>query len=179
MISKHTVINFMLFMLLWPVAVMGAVSGHWLPTVFVWALLFSHSVLAKKSPEQTMVLSLFALIFGWSFEFLMSSLGLLKHSSHLSVLGVPVWILCLWHGLGLTIRLSNRWLMAAGLVPVLCWLCLVPVTYMTAAKWGAVDVVQPVMASILIIVCWGVMVVMMRQLYSRIALQGTGKELAS
>lgn len=179
MMSKHTVINFLLFMLLWPVAVYGSLEAEWLGTSLAWALLCVHALAASDSAEKVVVFSTATWLFGWLFESMMAILGLLDHGTGITLMGVPVWILSLWHGLGLTLTLSNRWLIHGPLLAVGLWLLLVPVTYLTAAKLGAITIEKPLISSVLITLFWALMVGLMRYLERRLEQQLTGKELAS
>lgn len=176
MTNTHKLINFILFMLLWPVAVVGAVNdtGFW--TVLLWITLCAHTLWVLERRDLTLVLAKSTLVFGWCFEFMMVYLGLVEYKSSYSLMGVPIWILCLWHGLGMTFRMSNLWLINSHRWYVISWLLLVPVTYMSASGLGAIDIVDPLSSCFAIIFFWGLMIASVRVLFKQLLVDSMNQQ---
>ena len=150
-------INFLLFLLLWPAAVFGAVYEQFMPMWLVLLAMVATVVYSPVGVWTDIKLVLSAVVFGFCFESLAEQMGWLDFINESHVKGwPPMWIIALWAGLGLTFRQSNAWLFKKHIKWMFLWLACVPMTYLSAAKLGVIRIENFPFTYVAVFIGWSV-----------------------
>lgn len=145
-LSQKFWVNLAGFQLAWWCAVQ--LTSHSLPllaTFLIFHLLF------HRSPVSEFFVLLFCGLTGFGVDLLLTAAGVFQFES----LFPPVWLLFLWFCFSATLRQSlgyfhNRWLMAS-----LCGGVSASLTYIAAAKLGAVTITLPLIPGfVLLMLVW-------------------------
>ncbi len=158
----NKIVNFILFALLWPAAVLGAVHNNLTWAIITWLGLLIHCILTTDNQYRLALFITLTTLFGFLFEAAIHLLGLVSYHGNLMTLNVPLWILLLWSGLGMSFELSHRWLLVGKRLYLLVWLMLVPLSYFTAANIGAIEVNYYLQSFLVIAVAWGTLIMSLR-----------------
>lgn len=133
------IINFILFQLAWFSCVIGAGKGMpWLGAIVTMLVLIWHLYQAKTVKAE-LLLMLYALLIGATYDQSMLSLGYISYISNgWSNAIVPVWILALWLAFTSTLNVSLRWMRNKHSIAVFFGAVGGPMAYLGAEKLGAV-----------------------------------------
>ncbi|MBE0470123.1 MAG: DUF2878 domain-containing protein [Methyloprofundus sp.] len=138
---RKQLINFLWMQCLWFAAVIGAVSELIWPALAVLSLFMTWQLSPTHRSTGDFALLLVAVLLGFILDSTWISLGWMQFASPAPIPRLaPLWILCLWMGLALTLNhslafLQNRlWL--AGLSAAIAS----PLSYLGAERLGAVQI---------------------------------------
>ena len=101
--------NFLLFQLLWPAAVFGAVAGTSVWALLVLILQFLHGA-RSVSFQVDLRAALFGVGVGVVFEVMLITSGLITYQLQPLSWMPPLWIMLLWAGFAQTFNHSMAWL---------------------------------------------------------------------
>jgi Protein of unknown function (DUF2878) len=138
----NNVFNFLWMQLIWLAAVLGAANNILWPVALL-LLVFVFSVsLPTNRIKGDFQLVLVAVLLGFILDTTWVNLGWLEYadSDGLSNMA-PVWIVLLWVSLALTINHSLAWLQSKLLLAATTSAVASPLSYLAAAKLGAVRIV--------------------------------------
>lgn len=156
-------INFFLFLLLWPAAVLGALNNQMIPMWLILTAMLSSVVTLNKTVWVDVLLVASALVYGVFFESMGEQFGWLAYSDAQQIHGLPPsWILVLWAGMGMTFRYSNAWLFIQNYKWLCAWLMCVPLTYFSAAKLGAIQIENFLYTYVSVLLGWSVYFFLLR-----------------
>jgi Protein of unknown function (DUF2878) len=138
----NNLFNFLWMQLIWFAAVLGAANKILWPLP-VLLFIFILSVFNPKNRiKGDFQLVLVALLSGFILDTTWISLGWLEYADTDNITTLaPVWILILWASLALTINHSLAWLQPKPLLAATISGIASPLSYMVAAKLGAVRIV--------------------------------------
>ena len=152
-----TVVNFVAFQAAWFACVLGAANGMpWLGPVVVALVLVLHLALALQ-PRCELILAAIAALFGLVFDSLLVTLSWLSYDQGMMLPGLaPYWIIAMWIGFATTLNVSMRWMHGRWVLAVIMGAIGGPLAYLAGARFGAVTIVEPVLAMVALAVIWGV-----------------------
>lgn len=150
--------NFLLFQLLWPAAIFGAVAGssHW--SLAVLALMVLHGVLFGPSQRADAIMLFSGLLIGLLFESALLAAGLIEYRLQFSAALPPMWILALWLGFAQTFNHSLGWLRRRLSLAALLGGSASVVSLFWGIHFGAADTTQPWLLGVAYAVGWALMV---------------------
>ncbi len=138
----NNLLNYLCLQLIWFAAVLGAVNKIIWPVVVLF-MLFVVSVLHPNNRTKgDFQLTLVAVVVGFILDTTWIKLGWLEFTENNgAALLAPWWIILLWASLALTINHSLAWLQSKLWLAAAMSAVASPLSYMAAAKLGAVTVV--------------------------------------
>lgn len=139
-----TVINFLLFHLLWPACIFGATNNLiWPGFVLLLGFIFWHHFSGKAVVGDWKLL-LTMLTVGMLLDTVWVQIGILKYSAAWpSTALAPIWIGVLWMGLALAINHSLAWMKRRKWLAGALLIIGSPFSYYCASKIGAVEWLAP------------------------------------
>jgi hypothetical protein len=147
------VLNFAWYQLLWFTAVVGGDSSAWL----LLALLIRH-LLWVKSWRSELLLMVPAALQGCVIDSAIAAAGYYVFDPVPQVLPIPVWLVAIWLGFAGTLRHSLEWLIARKKLMTVLASVGAPLTYVAAARLGAVDFPFGVWPTVLVVgLAWAAM----------------------
>ncbi len=145
----------MLLNALWLAIVLGVAHNIPIPAIIIFFILLV--VVLREGITQEDVAALVAgLIIGFIVDGYLHRSGWVHYESWLAIpdWSPPYWILMLWIGFSLTLKVGMRWLFRSYLVGALFLLIGAPLSYYSASKLGAVSLQEPLAAMLVIAVSW-------------------------
>ena len=159
-------LNLVLFQALWFCCILGAAYNNFIPAWSVLACLISLNLL-KPVKSDLNYLAVF-ITAGFLTDSLLSALNWISYKPYIFPMEIaPMWILFLWIGFALSMRWSMNWLIT---LPKLAYPALMiggPLSYFGAQRLGAIEMVQPLAASTLISLSWGVILIVLHRMPSK------------
>ena len=157
--SKPIITNLLLFQLGWFACVLGGTYDQvFLGSMIAMAVIAYHFYRATDAKQELRLLIL-ALIIGFVFESIVTSLGLARYShGHVFDLIAPPWMILMWPLFATTLNLSMRWL--KELTPVLIAFigaAFAPLAYYAGNRLGAVEYDDFILSMSLIAIAWAVL----------------------
>ncbi|MEE4278511.1 MAG: DUF2878 domain-containing protein [Halieaceae bacterium] len=148
--SYSRLLNFAWYQLLWFIAVLGKAPA--LPLLVL--LLVLHLLLARHWAGE-LALMLAAALLGSCFDLALTLAGFYRFEDSASLL--PVWLPTIWMGFAGTLRYSMAFMVARPRLMVAAAVIFAPLTYLAAARLGAVNFPFGAPAtSVVIALCWWV-----------------------
>ncbi len=159
-------LNLILLNLLWFASVLGAANGLLWPAAWCLVLLLAALFIYQDMTTKDLKIIVFSLIFGALLDGFMYHSGWLTYASpYFAVMPLPpIWILFLWVGFAASITTGMRWMIEK---PVLgaCFMAVgAPLSYVSAAKLGAVVINQFPQTMLLIGSAWVIYFLLVRML---------------
>lgn len=161
--------NFLLFQLLWPAAVFGAVAGSSGWSLLVLALMVAHGVLAGRSPRADLVMMVAGLAAGLLFEGALLAGGLIEYRLQFAPEIPPFWILALWLGFAQSFNHSLGWLRQNLPLAALLGAVASVISLFSGIHFGAADTNQPWWLACAYAGGWALMVPLLAALSRRLA----------
>ena len=150
---NKVILNLLLFQIGWLVCVLGG-DVHALGFT-IFALLI-HNWLIVTSPAEWKLITVAASI-GCLWDMLMVAGGVIHYADAL-VLGIPLWLVCLWILFATTFMHSLLWLQRYLWLAVMFAALLGPLSYWFGSSLTAAELRLPVMTSLLIMAAgWGLL----------------------
>lgn len=166
MISRalaFTITNVLLFQVGWLVCVLG--GSFWGGIFTLVAIIFHFSISGQRFADTTAVL--IALVLGFIHEML------LLHGGYIQFVGSaylpPLWLLCLWVLLGITLNHSLVWIYSRPLWSALLGAISAPLSYLAGVKLSSAEWSSPLLVVLPIIaILWLVVLPLHRFLSLRV-----------
>ena len=147
------VLNFAWYQLLWFTAVVGGDSVAWLLLV----MLIMH-LLWVKSWRRELQLMLPVALLGGLIDSAIAAAGYYLFDPVPQVLPIPLWLVAIWLGFAGTLHHSLGWLIARPKLMTLLASVGAPLTYLAAARLGAVGFPLGMWPTVLVVgLAWAVM----------------------
>lgn len=126
--------NLAWYQAIWFSAVLGGETLAWL----AFGLLLAHLIWVNDWKGQLMLM-LVAAMMGGGIDALIAAGGYYQFEATDNGLPLPLWLIAIWMGFAGTLRHSMSWLVARPKMMVALALFGAPLTYLSAARLGAVD----------------------------------------
>ncbi len=163
---NHRALNFVLFQLLWPCCIFGVQYRQMWPAIAVAIALAVVTLRPSTRKDNDLTYLCLCLGAGFLIDSLLAGGGWIDYFYDFGIDAVaPWWIVLLWAGFALTLNHSLLWLM---LKPLIGWPLLLigaPLSYLAAARIGAIDVREPWLALPLISLAWGALYAVLRVIH--------------
>ena len=143
---NKTLLNLVLFQCGWFVCIWG-VNTYAIAYTAV-ALLIHHFFVAQRGREWILVI--IVALTGVLWDAFVASSGWMSYSKP-DVLGIPIWLICLWALFATTLQHSLVWLQRRTLLAALFGLIFGPFSYWAGTHWGGAQLGQPTTISLLAI----------------------------
>ncbi len=143
-ISQKFWINLIGFQAIWWLSILHGNTA----AIFVALLIFLHFYF-HSSPESEVLIVLVTAILGFWFDMLLAGLNFFIFPNQES--GFPFWLLLLWMGFCSTLRQSLGFFRGRYLLSSVCGALAGSLTYLTAARLGAVELGLSELHSLLIL----------------------------
>ncbi len=155
--TPRVIANFVGFQAGWFACVVGAAHAlPWAGTA-VAALIVTTHVFFAEQPRREIRLVAMALLIGMVWDSTLVMLGWLDFTSGFFIAGVaPHWILALWALFAITLRHSLAWLQTRPLTAAVLGAIAGPLAYWGGTRLGAVILVEPLHALIVLSIGWGI-----------------------
>lgn len=149
------VVHAMLLNALWFSVVLGVAHNSLIPAVMVFLVLI-FVVLQEGITREDIQALFIGLVFGFLVDGFLHNNGWVHYESWLTIpeWSPPYWILMLWFGFALTLKVGMRWLFRSYLMGTLFLLIGAPLSYFSASKLGAISIHQPLTVMVIIGVSW-------------------------
>lgn len=143
---QRNIINFLLFQAGWFVCVIG---GNWYALAYTTAALFlHHRYVVRRRQEWWLVITIAAI--GCLWDVVISLNGVIQFSGAV-VIGLPLWLVCLWLLFATTLHHSLSWLSRHMWVAVVCAALLAPASYWAGGQLNGSLIRSPLVESLLVI----------------------------
>jgi len=152
----HVLLNYGLFQVGWFACVWGAASGRpWLGPIAVLGVILVHLARAVKPGREAVLLALCFLI-GLIFDSVLLATGWVGYPNGEWVRGLaPYWLISMWVLFGTTLNVSMRWLRGRFWLIFVFGLIGGPASYLAGEALGAMDLLRPTAALLLLAAGWG------------------------
>lgn len=141
---------------LWFACVLGAANNIMWPAVLILGALLLWAFTHEEAKSYTAILVVFSLVCGTLFDGFLVFTGWVEYQqvwqqfSHLP----PIWILMLWAGFGALVVPAMQWLVERPRVGLPLMAIGAPLSYVSAAKLGAITIQDHPAALLFIAVTW-------------------------
>ncbi|MDH3630738.1 MAG: DUF2878 domain-containing protein [Gammaproteobacteria bacterium] len=142
---KKILINLALFQIGWFVCVMG---GDIYAVIFTIAALFIHNWLVLSNFVEWKLIGIVVVV-GCLWDMLMAQTGVIQYGDTL-VLGIPLWLVCLWVLFATTFMHGLFWMNRHLLLAVIFAAVLGPASYWLGSNLTDAELGLPLMTSMLI-----------------------------
>lgn len=151
-----TLLSILLLNLLWFASVLGAANLLLWPAAVALLLLLLVTFIYVGFNKHDCKLIMFSLLCGTLIDGVLMSQGLVIYQlkGHELSFIPPLWIMFLWLGFAASIRTGMQWLLNYPVIGGLFMLIGAPLSYLSAAKLGAVTLPNLMQAMTFIGVCW-------------------------
>ena len=151
--NTFRVLNFVAYQLAWFTCVLGAAHGlAWAGAVFALAVTAAHLALRRNSSELRLIVCAAAI------GFLVDSALVRAHFVEFASTSwdgwAPLWMVSLWMAFATTLNHSLRWVASRPWVATLFGAIGGPLAYFAGAKLGALTLVTPVSALVVVGGLW-------------------------
>jgi hypothetical protein len=133
--TRHIIVNALLFQLCWFTAVLA--GGYWAILPVVLMLLHYLAVKGRAAIPQVLILTCFGVVFDSLYLYL--NVYEFQRGAALPLLGLPVWLCCLWLAFCLCLPVSLAWLVKKIYVFMLACALLGPLSYVAGRQAGAIQ----------------------------------------
>lgn len=162
-------INVLLFQIAWFASVIGAANQ--VPVAGPAAVLLVvavHLRLAAR-PSSELLLIVACGVAGALFDSLLVSSGWVAYASGMFAAGIaPYWIITMWASFATTLNVSLAWMHGRPVLAAVIGLVAGPLTYLTGAKLGGIQLVDQTMALAALGIGWGIMMPLLMMLARRL-----------
>ena len=149
-------INLFLLNALWFATVLGATHEILWPAYLCLLLLISVILIYSGIDKQGWQVIAISVVFGIVIDGFLMGNGLVIYHGHNEIIPwlPPVWILSLWLGFGASVRVGMQWMLNSPILGTIFMVVGAPLSYVSAAKLGAVEIPQLIEALTVIAVGW-------------------------
>lgn len=155
---NQKVINFLLFQLGWFSCVIGAAKGFPLVGLSVAALVVTLHINRAPRPASEIGLLLICALTGLVFDSALLATGWVAYPNGGWIPGLaPYWIVAMWLLFGTTLSESLSWLQGRWVMAAIAGAVGGPLSYLAGEKLGAIELVAPTNALLMLGLGWGVM----------------------
>lgn len=150
------VANVVLLNLLWFASVIGAANDLLWPAVLVLFLMLGFNYFCQSMKTIDFKIIVLSILAGLVFDGFLMYQGWIVYTSKELGLGPvpPLWIMVLWVGFGSSIRTGMQWLLKHPKIGGLLMFVAAPLSYVSAAKLGAVSLIEIWQALLFIAISW-------------------------
>ena len=141
--TRAVLVNVAVFQAGWFVCVLGAARGKSWPGLLLAALIVAAWLADAPRPRALALLIALTGVIGLCWDSALTALGLIDYApGPLTPPWAPAWILALWLLFATTLHRSLRWLQARLLLAALLGALAAPLSYLAAARLGALALPQ-------------------------------------
>jgi len=131
-------------------------AGNAFALVYILIALVIHYWLILKDPVEWKFIAIVALV-GCLWDMLMVSMGVIRYD-HAMVLGIPVWLVCLWLLFATTFMHSLYWMRRYLPLAVIFAALFGPASYWLGSQVAEAELSEPMMVSMLTMaIGWGLL----------------------
>lgn len=154
----RALLNYLTFQAGWIACVTSAAHGApWLGSAFALCIAGWH-IGRSARPRAELRLILLAAAIGAVWDSLLVAGGLIRYPSGMLIANAaPYWIVALWVLFATTLNSSLDWLKRSPVAAVLLGLIGGPLSYLSAARLGALVLARPELSLISLAVGWGIL----------------------
>jgi hypothetical protein len=149
-------INILLLNALWFATVVGATHKILWPAYLCLLVLLAVIHIYSGIDKQGWKVIALSLVFGIVIDGFLMSNGMILYNSHTQLIAwlPPLWILALWLGFGASVRVGMQWMLKSPIIGTIFMVVGAPLSYVSAAKLGAIEIPQLNQALAVIAVGW-------------------------
>ncbi|WP_198538311.1 DUF2878 domain-containing protein [Marinicella sediminis] len=155
--------------LLWFASVLGAANALLLPAILSLFLLLAVVFVYQGFDRKDCKVILISLLCGLLIDGFLNSTGWLVYAAQMHDLRYlpPFWIMMLWLGFAATIRTGMNWMLKSPALGAVFMLIGAPLSYYSASRLGAVELLQPWPVMITIGLTWLVYFLILTQIHNQ------------
>jgi hypothetical protein len=160
-LNKETLLAIATFEIAWVLLILGHQSW-WLYVALLMMLAYFIIEKIKLAPPQSVYLNrLYLTVVGVTADFLLSWFELIRFTE--STYFIPIWLFLMWVLFAITFDQAYQWLANKSFFAALLGAVFGPAAYWGASKISAVEILSPLIFTVVSAVFWGILFVIQTQ----------------